>query len=981
MINLPERPLPPPPNAGQPVNPPLSLLGWWQRTVGTPQVQVRRRGNILYVLCEGLRPPAQDVIHRRALQGLSEIDLQKFFQKGTADLYQVVLYGKALDAAKPEWATTIALDQLPSYRSTPATTKPTSARQGNPDAIARHLSEILSSQGISVKAQVSILTPPGVEPPIARLLVNCESAYSPDPSALAESLAQRIRDLNLEHFRDALITSQVQGETKPDWKLRIDLTPQRELLMRWARWGDQLAFDRLLLNTLRPIGVEAAAHVVDMVLHITCWKTTRSGQAALDMPIQKEVVNRIQRWLEVLAPQGVHSFYLYGSDRPFTPSAAQFSPASQGWKHWAELPAAQRPALAELTTDLAAQGDLNAIAFLLMRPLNPDLDRQLATGGIRIQARHREDLIHIMADGPVSPSAKLVMGAVRDSLQPLKISGVNGMRVYGRRAGEKRPQWKESIDFRDRSRLVPEALPEFAASEAFVGDLITHPGSALVFQSDLNPEETPKPWTVAWQLLRQVLLATHIFTPAVNSRNFSVGRSLDTTSNLPVAMVWGAIGILGLCCVDWGLGLILPPKQAQENKPTAIADMSSLSGISLSKTPVAPGTAPGEAFNSNTFTGKGNTVVTATGKAAPLMEKSSLPAAPLQPKAIPDLSQNTEGSFNAPQMDEKIALYRQYVAQSGVPDVMVLGSSRALRGVDPVALQEALAAQGFSGMKIFNFGVNGSTAKVVDLTLRRLIEPQQLPKLIIWADGARAVNSGRSDLTYDSIAKSPGYKQWLAQSPGGAKVLEEGSLKIGFAEQYEILNQKLGGLVTGRSQVYGQRDVLMGGLFNQFAQLVPVGTSSTDAVAASLERELDVVDVNGFLPLSLKFNPVTYYQKYSRVPGNHDADYANFSLQGKQAGAIKELMTHLKAHKKSLVFVNLPMTSDYMDADRRNYEAQFQQFMIQTAATEGFTYRNLGDRFKSQNDYFSDPSHLNRYGAFAVSQDLARDPLIPWGAQ
>ncbi|NJM48986.1 MAG: hypothetical protein HC860_24815 [Alkalinema sp. RU_4_3] len=493
MINLPERP-PTAPNLTTPQ--PLSLLQWWQRTVGTPQVQVRRRGNILYVLCEGLRPPVEDAIYRRAHQGLSEIDLQKFFPKGSPELYQVVLYGKALDAAKPEWAATIALDQLPNYRRpapSPATPKP-SARQGDPDAIARHLSETLSGQGIAVKAQVKTMTPPGVEPVISRLLVNCESAYSPDPSSLAESLAQRIRDLNLVHFRDALITSQVQGETKPDWKLRIDLTPQRELLMRWARWGDKLAFDRLLTNTLRPIGVEAQAIVVDMVLHITCWKTIRSGQSAFDLPIQTEVTNRIKRWLEVLAPQGIHSCYLYGSDHPFTPSITKLSPLSSGWHDWAELPAAKRPALAESTEDLAKQGDLSAIAFLLMRPLNPDLDRQLATGGIHIQARHREDLIHIMADGPVSPSAKLVLAAVQDQIQPLKISGVNGVRIYGRRAGEKKPQWKESIDFRERGRLVPEATPEFAASEAFVGDLITHTGSAIVFRPDLSPEENLSPW-------------------------------------------------------------------------------------------------------------------------------------------------------------------------------------------------------------------------------------------------------------------------------------------------------------------------------------------------------------------------------------------------------------------------------------------------------------------------------------------------------
>jgi hypothetical protein len=32
----------------------------------------------------------------------------------------------------------------------------------------------------------------------------------------------------------------------------------------------------------------------------------------------------------------------------------------------------------------------------------------------------------------------------------------------------------------------------------------------------------------------------------------------------------------------------------------------------------------------------------------------------------------------------------------------------------------------------------------------------------------------------------------------------------------------------------------------------------------------------------------------------------------------------------------------------------------------------------NKNDYFSDPSHLNRYGAYTVSNQLAQDPMIPW---
>ena len=54
------------------------------------------------------------------------------------------------------------------------------------------------------------------------------------------------------------------------------------------------------------------------------------------------------------------------------------------------------------------------------------------------------------------------------------------------------------------------------------------------------------------------------------------------------------------------------------------------------------------------------------------------------------------------------------------PDVLVIGSSRALRGVEfQPALRQALDASGYDGLSIFNFGVNGATAQVVDLIVRR----------------------------------------------------------------------------------------------------------------------------------------------------------------------------------------------------------------------------------------------------------------------
>ncbi len=52
--------------------------------------------------------------------------------------------------------------------------------------------------------------------------------------------------------------------------------------------------------------------------------------------------------------------------------------------------------------------------------------------------------------------------------------------------------------------------------------------------------------------------------------------------------------------------------------------------------------------------------------------------------------------------------------------------------------------------------------------------------------------------------------------------------------------------------------------------------------------------------------------------------------------------------------------------------------MLRLSLRKGFVFRNWNQLWPDKNEYFSDPSHLNRYGAAAVAQRLAQDPLIPW---
>ncbi|NJK28482.1 MAG: hypothetical protein HC925_08550 [Coleofasciculaceae cyanobacterium SM2_3_26] len=50
-------------------------------------------------------------------------------------------------------------------------------------------------------------------------------------------------------------------------------------------------------------------------------------------------------------------------------------------------------------------------------------------------------------------------------------------------------------------------------------------------------------------------------------------------------------------------------------------------------------------------------------------------------------------SFESDRLDEQLMNYRRYLATHGAPDILIVGSSRALQGIDPAYLQQALIDQ------------------------------------------------------------------------------------------------------------------------------------------------------------------------------------------------------------------------------------------------------------------------------------------------
>ncbi|NEP09554.1 MAG: DUF1574 domain-containing protein [Symploca sp. SIO2C1] len=1032
-----------------------SLAQWVHDAMGQPGVclKIRLRGNNLHILCErdqGLEAKKMVSLLIKGLKG----------QQGKAKLpidpanpiEEITVYGRTLGKERPDWIKQIKLKQPPRDRAKVSETSALEATDGSTtpqelrseeesipgsesaEAIANYLQEPLRTLGVNVKViaqnlpeasaqnetsevseqQITEESQPSVN---QRLWVICNSDYSPDSSLLANLVIEQLRNLRLEGFRDAAICSQVSGEAAPEWMLRVDLTPPEVMLKDWAHWGDVQAIAWMLNQTLASQGLLVRAVQKESTLHIFCSVLVAKKNAT---PDQQTAVKLIKPLLESLAPQGIQGMTIFGVESDHNSLIPeQEKPA---WIDWLNLPAIGNQSLATSAYDLAKQGNQEALTFLLERLLNPDLERRLATGGIQVKIRRKQNLLHVMSEAPVCPPQAQVGSPVARFIRELAIPEIVGVRVYGRRAGATSPSWNHGVNFIHRPRQVSEATPEFAPSDAYLNELVA-PREALQtttlttteFQTGLKQiaqatADRIKLWLCSSQLFLPVEDNQELAKVNPSSRSglgklFPGNRQgkvnpakstptdhFSSALGIKVALVWGTLGLLVTMQTDWLIGqqlrsqaesLLGLQKQGSEIKSVSLPQMSLQKNSNLNA----------DGFNDSGFTTKGDkkVIVNYTDNANQEIDNSLTPEkSSAATAAILAAARSPNPTLNNPLLDQKLALYQQRLLQGGSPDILIVGSSRALRGVDPKALEDALATQGYQDIEVFNFGINGATAQVVDLMTRRLLTPEQLPKLIIWADGARAFNSGRVDSTYNAIATSVGYQNLadgtfpnLNNSPS-QKQSQTAEILATLSRSYQEIDKLLNQQGAGVSATYPQRDLLKSLMREQFVGLtafLELNNPSPSELFEDAEKVAsaeEFINLDGFLPLSVRFDPVTYYQEHPKVIGAYDRDYESFQLSGKQDIAVESLLQFTQEHDISLAFVNLPLTKEYLDPVRIKYEEEFQHYMRSLSVERNLIFRDLTKLLLTQPENFSDPSHLNRYGAHKVSYQLAQDSTIPW---
>ena len=358
----------------------------------------------------------------------------------------------------------------------------------------------------------------------------------------------------------------------------------------------------------------------------------------------------------------------------------------------------------------------------------------------------------------------------------------------------------------------------------------------------------------------------------------------------------------------------------------------------------------------------------------PAAQPSSKGAAPPSNRLVPLRAlPPAASSFNSQQFDQQLQRYLQFVAEVGQPDILIIGSSRALQGIDPIVLQQTLIRRGYPKLSIFNFGINGATAQVEDLLLRQILTPDQLPRFILWGDGVRAFNGGRIDTTYNRAIASPGYQLLTV---GIRPTLLAGTSSIvhpcaavsrkPFADTFMYSLPSFNVALLFESALR-QQNLCWEALK---MLLSPEPTKLEPSTIAKLQEAM------GFQSASDQFKPTQYFQRYPQVQGKYDADYRDFTLDGKQAEAFTSVVTLAKTYQIPLVFVNLPLTQIYLDETRMGNEKQFHAYLERFARSHPLRVYDLGQRWPTQTDYFTDPSHLNRYGAAAVAAELGKSLVI-----
>ncbi len=99
---------------------------------------------------------------------------------------------------------------------------------------------------------------------------------------------------------------------------------------------------------------------------------------------------------------------------------------------------------------LAKQGEPKAIAFLI--------NKALSSIGVKARANLEKNYLHILLEASQLPNQKACIRVIQKGMQRLNASSIDFVNIYGRKLGNKAPEWTEVIELRKPSIYHPAGV-------------------------------------------------------------------------------------------------------------------------------------------------------------------------------------------------------------------------------------------------------------------------------------------------------------------------------------------------------------------------------------------------------------------------------------------------------------------------------------------------------------------------------------------
>jgi|GEM_PF-2675756 len=305
--------------------------------------------------------------------------------------------------------------------------------------------------------------------------------------------------------------------------------------------------------------------------------------------------------------------------------------------------------------------------------------------------------------------------------------------------------------------------------------------------------------------------------------------------------------------------------------------------------------------------------------------------------------------------DQSLKIHAYRAAPSGY-NVVVMGSSRAELGVNPLVVEKELSRQAEGSLTCFNLSQSAGQIRTDHVIFREVLRGQSTPDVVVLCTEARGFNSmSRRTSEYVKHYAQPWDILVEIRDIAAAGCLSDAASSfirsISCVVQYLTQSprtQKSKNHVLFWELSKGHGDPFR---MNEGDQSKPAPTPGSRRWKAKFEKRKSFV---------------------------RDNLLNDFEIGRASRRAFEKIIEISRERKIELVVVNMPLTTDYMSLFEPGEYSQYMSYITKTCDREKIPFFDYNAYEQHLPDsLFYDPDHLGPKGSILFSRRIARDALKP----